>query len=159
RNVAPLDLLALDYLTRRYGLPRIGFTNDLGQWLRPTEQARRTRRQGPAARLRETLAAGESAVLFLKGPPAMRNRASPTHRGRTEGEELLRVLIDSERSRPRDGKRGEIMMVPQIFVWTQRPERLGFSVVDTLFGPSDFPGELRAAAQVLFNYKNGVVRS
>src|SRR5262249_25072181 len=113
------------------------------------------RKLPPAARLRETLAAGESAVLFLKGPPTMLDRASPTHRGRTEGDALLHALIEAERVRAQ----GAIAMVPQTFVWTQRPERLGFSIVDPLFGPSEFPGELRATAQVLLNYKNCVVRA
>src|SRR5512140_369062 len=35
RNVSLLDLLALDHLTRRFGLPRIGFANELGAWLGP----------------------------------------------------------------------------------------------------------------------------
>ena len=35
RNVSLLDLLALDHLTRRFGLPRIGFANELGGWLGP----------------------------------------------------------------------------------------------------------------------------
>src|SRR5580692_7662585 len=35
RNASLLDLLALDHLTRRLGLPRIGFANELGGWLGP----------------------------------------------------------------------------------------------------------------------------
>ena len=51
------------------------------------------------------------------------------------------------------------MLVPETLVWTSRPERLGFSLVDTLFGSADFPGELRAAGQLLFNHKNSVIRA
>src|SRR5262245_42776639 len=33
RNLSFLDFLALDHLTKRYGLPRIQFANDLGLWV------------------------------------------------------------------------------------------------------------------------------
>ena len=33
RNLSFLDFLALDHLTKRYGLPRIRFANDLGLWV------------------------------------------------------------------------------------------------------------------------------
>src|SRR5437868_14400061 len=36
RNVSLLDLLALDHLTRRFELPRLGFANELGAWLGPS---------------------------------------------------------------------------------------------------------------------------
>jgi glycerol-3-phosphate O-acyltransferase len=57
------------------------------------------------------------------------------------------------------GSPAEVVIVPQTLVWTSRPERLGFSLVDTLFGSAEFPGELRAAGQLLLNHKNTVVRA
>ena len=33
RNLSFLDFLALDHLTKRHGLPRIRFANDLGLWV------------------------------------------------------------------------------------------------------------------------------
>src|ERR1700759_1088214 len=33
RNLNFIDFLALDHLTKRYGLPRIRFANDLGLWV------------------------------------------------------------------------------------------------------------------------------
>ncbi len=149
RNVSMLDLLALDHLMGRFGLPRVGFANELGAWLGP-----RRFWQAPPSRLRATLASGESAVLFMKRHPSVIPSASGTHRGRNEGDDLLRVLIETQRQTDH-----EIMMVPETLVWTQRPERLGFSVVDTLFGSADFPGELRAAGQLVLNYKNCVLRA
>jgi glycerol-3-phosphate O-acyltransferase len=149
RNVSLLDLLALDHLTRRYGLPRIGFANELGGWLGPEAL-----RKHPPERLRETVQAGRSALLFMKRHPSVLARVGASHRGRNEGDELLRVLIEQQRA-----MRGEIMLVPQTLVWTYRPERLGFSLVDTLFGSADFPGELRAAGQLLFNHRNSVIRA
>lgn len=149
RNVSLLDLLALDHLTRRFGLPRIGFANELGAWLGPEAL-----RGSAPERLRETVAAGGSALLFMKRPPTVLARASATHRGRNEGSELLRVLVELQRSMA-----GEIVLVPQTLLWTHQSERLGFSLVDTIFGSADFPGELRAAVQLLANYKSSVVRA
>ncbi len=90
----------------------------------------------------------------MKRPPSVLSRAGATHRGRSEGDDLLRVLIALQRATS-----AEIIMVPQTLVWTSRPERLGFSIVDTLFGSADFPGELRAAGQLLLNHKNTVIRA
>ena len=149
RNVSMLDLLALDHLMKRFGLPRVGFANELGAWLGPPRFWRT-----PSLRLRETLASGEAAVLFMKRHPSVIPSMSGTHRGRNEGDDLLRVLIETQRQTDH-----EIMMIPETLVWTQRPERLGFSVVDTLFGSADFPGELRAAAQLVLNFKNCVLRA
>ncbi|MFT3774986.1 MAG: 1-acyl-sn-glycerol-3-phosphate acyltransferase [Minicystis sp.] len=149
RNVSLLDLLALDHLTRRFGLPRIGFANELGAWLGPE-----LLRGAAPERLCATVRAGGSALLFMKRPPTVLSRVGAAHRGRNEGSELVRVLVEQQRAMG-----GEIMLVPQTLLWTQRPERLGFSLVDTVFGSADFPGELRAAGQLLFNYKNSVVRA
>lgn len=151
RNVSLVDLLALDYLTRRHGLPSIGFANELGAWLEPGLSLAR---KGPDDKIREALRSGRSAVLFLKRPPDMLARRSATHRGRSEGDEPLRALIDMQRSGERD-----VILLPQTFVWTKRPERRGFSLVDTLFGPVEFPGDLRAAVQFLMNHKHGVIRA
>ena len=53
-----------------------------------------------------------------------------------------------------------MQVIPQLFyVWTHRPERLGFSLVDAALGPAEFPGELRSAGQLLFNRKNCAVRA
>jgi glycerol-3-phosphate O-acyltransferase len=149
RNVSLLDLLALDHLTRRLGLPRIGFANELGGWLGPEA----LRGSGPEL-LRATVQAGRAALLFMKRPPTVLARAGAAHRGRSEGDDLLRVLIEHHRATG-----AEIMLVPEILVWTSGPERFGFSVVDTLFGSADFPGELRAAGQLLLNHRHAVIRA
>jgi glycerol-3-phosphate O-acyltransferase len=149
RNVSLLDLLALDHLTRRFGLPRIGFANELGGWLGPEAL-----RGSPPERLREAVRAGRSAILFMKRPPTVLSRVGAAHRGRSEGDDLLRVLLAEQRAHG-----AEIMMVPETLVWTQRPERLGFSFFDTVFGSADFPGEIRSAGQLLFNHKSTVIRA
>lgn len=153
RNVSVLDYLALDYLTHERDLPAIGFVNELPAAISPKPERGV---QTHAAQLRATLAAGRSAALFVKRGPPRADFSGSARRGRSgEGKMLLRSLIELQRDAP--GL--EIMMLPQTFVWTQRPERRGFSVVDTLFGPADFPGDLRMAAQFLLNYKNCRLRA
>lgn len=150
RNVSLVDLLAIDHLTRRFDLPRIGFANELGAWLGPERL-----RGSSAERLAETLRRGESAVLFMKRPPSVLSRVgSATHRGRSEGDDLMRVILSLHRATGIS-----IVMVPETLVWTQRPDRLGFSVVDTIFGSADFPGEIRAAGQLLVNHAHCVIRA
>src|SRR3954454_23962809 len=77
RNLSFLDFLALDHLTKRYGLPRIRFANDLGLWvLEPMGKGwlRALRRKPPSEsgdELADVIRDGGSAALFLKRPPAM----------------------------------------------------------------------------------------
>lgn len=151
RNISLIDLLALDYLTRRYSLPPLGFANELSAWIEPPMQALR---EPPEARLKRSLLDGKSAVLFMKKPPHMLAGKGPTKRGRSEGDELLRALLDVQARGQLD-----VILVPQTFVWTKRPDKRGFSLVDTLFGPAEFPGDLRAATQFVLNFSHGVVRA
>ena len=138
RNVSLLDYLALDHLTRRFDLPRIGFVNEL-----PSSIA-------PKSTLERTIIQGRSAALFLKRPP---QRSDLTGRGRSEGAALLESLIALQTAER------DIMLMPQTFVWTQRPEKRGFSLTSALFGPADFPGELRQAALAFLNYDNCLLRA
>ncbi len=152
RNVSILDYLALDFLTHKYDLPRIGFVNELPASIGPRPPRAAT---SPAAQLRAAIETNGAAALFVKRGPARADRRQTTRGRAKEGDTLLSSLLALQSERPER----EIMMMPQTFVWTQRPERRGFSVVDTLFGPADFPGELRMAAQFLLNYKNCRLRA
>jgi glycerol-3-phosphate O-acyltransferase len=155
RNVSLLDLLALQHLSERFGLPEIAFANDFEEVLSsPPARGLFGRREEPAARLRRAVESGKSAVLFLKRAPGVIERASTTHRGKTEGDALLEALVDIVRTGPR-----EVLLVPETLVWTLRPERLGFSLRDFLFSPAEFPGEVRALAQLGANHEHVVVRA
>ncbi|AKT37013.1 1-acyl-sn-glycerol-3-phosphate acyltransferase [Chondromyces crocatus] len=158
RNVSLVDLLALHAFTRRFGLPSLGFANDLGAWVQAPGLS--FRQPTPGERIRQALEAGHSAVLFLKRPPErLLPRPGSVQRGRSEGDAPLRALIALQREARAAGRALDIPLVPQTFLWTQRPGNLRISFTDTLFGPAEFPGELRAAAQVLLNYKHCVVRA
>src|SRR5882757_7239438 len=108
RNLSFLDFLALDHLTKRHGLPRIRFANDLGLWvLEPMGKgwlhALRHRNRGQAAEeLVDVIREGGSAALFLKRPPAMMGltggKVGP-RRSRSEGDELIRALFELQRRR------------------------------------------------------------
>jgi glycerol-3-phosphate O-acyltransferase len=163
RNLSFLDFLALDHLTKRYGLPRIRFANDLGLWvLEPMGKGwlralRRKPRGESADELTDVIRDGGSAALFLKRPPAMLGltgaKVGP-RRSLSEGDDLIRALFDLQRKR-----REPILLVPQVFVWTKLPDRRQGSVVDALLGTREWPGKIRTTVQFLKNYNNVVLRA
>src|SRR5579862_9551523 len=96
RNLSFVDFLALDYLTKRLGLPQVRFANDLGLWvLEPMgrgwlEALRPRREDDEVARLRQAIDGGFSAALFLKRPPTLLDPRAPVQaRGKTEGDAFL----------------------------------------------------------------------
>jgi glycerol-3-phosphate O-acyltransferase len=149
RHASSLDFLALDHVTRHHGFPEIGFANELPNALRPAA-FRWKRRASDREELIAALRGGKSAMLFLQQPP---ERVGGVRR-KNEGTELLDAVLDLQRREPERA----ITFVPLLFVWTRRAERRGFSLVDSLFGPADFPGELRQLGQVLGNYQRGELR-
>jgi len=162
RNLSFLDFMALDHLTHRHGLPGLGFANDLGLWvLEPfaetwSEAVFNAKQMPPPERLTEVIESGGSAALFLKRPPTLLEKAT---RGRrravsSEGDTLVKALFDLQRGIDRP-----IMLVPQVFVWSKRPESLEPSLVDFVLGPRDWPGRVRLAVQFLLNYKHVMLRA
>jgi glycerol-3-phosphate O-acyltransferase len=156
RNQSFVDFLALDHLTKRFNLPPIRFAQDLGLWiLEPMGRgwlSAAFRRTEPSVedRLRDALSAGGSGVLFLKRPPTILEGARGVRgRGISEGDEALRAILRLQRTRERP-----ILLVPQTFVWTKRPDRRGAGALDLLFGPRDWPGMARTVSQALMNYRN-----
>jgi len=178
RNLNPIDCLALDHLTKRYDLPRIGFANELpfplfvrapngsgSRWpylsralsLGPSLLGFGKTAQSAPAELRAALAQHGSAVLCLKRAPSMLDIAyGSTHgRGLKEGDELLHALIELQRENPQQ----PVLLVPQVFLWTNRPDTLGLSPLDTLLGPREWPSSLRALGQLLYNYRHVAMRA
>ncbi len=162
RNLNFIDFFALDHLTKRYGLPQVRFVNDLGLgvlapmgkgWLNALVPARDVT---PSDELRDALANGGSAMLFLKRPPGMMDVAAGTSRGRglKEGDELMETLIGLQRARDRP-----ILLVPQVFVWTNRPDTRGTHPLDGILGPREWPHPLRTAGQFLYNRKHVALKA
>lgn len=172
RNLSFVDFLALDYLTKKLGLPQVRFANDLGLWVlepmgRGWFSALRPRSENEDVdRLRQAVDGGFSAALFLKRPktllepqPVARRRnwfSKPLplpSRGKAEGDAYLRELLDAQRASARP-----ILLVPQVFVWTRSADAQQQNVVDALFGPREWPGKLRTVAQFLANFRSVTLR-
>jgi glycerol-3-phosphate O-acyltransferase len=160
RNLNPVDFLALDHLTKRYDLPRVRFVSDLPWGVAHPFQGLRhlpLRRQAtPPQQLRAALDEGGSAALFLKRPPSVLDVASGASGGRglKEGDELIRTLIDLQHENERP-----VLLIPQVFLWTNRPDTHGSHPLDTFFGPREWPSSLRTLSQFVYNYKHVLLRA
>jgi glycerol-3-phosphate O-acyltransferase len=165
RNLNLVDYLALDYLTKRYDLPQIRYVNDLrlgplnpmgkgglfSGWL-----SRATSPSAPNA-LAAALAAGGSAALFLKRPPSPIDVASGSlraSRGLPESDDHIRTLIELQAGRDKP-----ILLVPQLFIWTSRPDTQGTQLLDFVLGPREWASSLRTAGQLLYNYRHVELRA
>jgi glycerol-3-phosphate O-acyltransferase len=157
RSLSFVDFLALDYLTKRYSLPNVRFANDLGLWIlepmgRGWLNALRPRTpEGDAADLERAVKSGASAALFLKRPPGPLEGSG---RGRIEGDHLLRALLDVQRRSER-----RILLVPQVFVWSRSAGQRGSSAIDAVFGPAQWPGQVRSTLQFLANFRHATLRA
>lgn len=157
RNLSFVDFLALDHLTRRFNLPRVRFANDMGLWLlepmgRGWLRALQKRTEiDDAEDLRRTIARGCSAALFLKRPPSLLDASS---RGQVEGDAFVRTLLDVQRTQA-----APILLVPQVFVWTRRPDEARHTAMDAILGPREWPGKVRTVAQFLLNYRHVTLRA
>ncbi len=157
RSLSLLDFLCLDFLLKRFALPLVRFVNDFGLWiLEPFKGGRRCvmRRQVPEeVALSEAVRGGYSALLFLRRPPPLARRLR-NRRGEAFEADLLLQLIQVQRRQDRS-----ILLVPQTFVWSKRPNRAQATFTDLLFGPTEWPGRLRVLFQFLFNYRNALLRA
>ncbi|MEN9580447.1 MAG: hypothetical protein RJA70_3456 [Pseudomonadota bacterium] len=163
RNLNLIDFLALDHLTKRLGLPQVRFANDLGlgvfnplgkSWLSTFLPADPS---APAEQLKQALGVpGGSAVLFLKRPPTVLDVVSGASGGRglREGDALMGALIQVQRESERP-----ILLVPQVFVWTKRPDTRGTRPLDRLFGPREWPSAARVIGQFLSNPSGVALRA
>lgn len=157
RSLNVVDFLALDYLTKRHGLPQIRFVNDLGLWiLNPLGKgwlnAVLPRSSvTPRDELEDALRHGDSAALFLKRPPSVLDVAAGANRGRglSEGDALVQSLFELQRQSEQP-----ILLVPQVFVWSKFPDQRGSEPLDFLLGPREWPTPTRTIAQFLYNYKH-----
>lgn len=155
RNESLVDVLALERIVKRFDLPPLRFAQDtnlgllepLGRgWVSSLLQRGETVGQ----RLERALEGGGSALLFLKRPPTLLDTSwGARMRGKSEGDEALQALIQLHRRKGRS-----VLLVPQTFVWSRRPDSHGAGVIDLLLGPREYPGTLRMAAQFLMNFRH-----
>jgi glycerol-3-phosphate O-acyltransferase len=157
RNLSFVDFFALDYLTKRYMLPQVRFANDLGLWVlepmgRGWLSALERRKEGTDADdLRRAVSEGSSAALFLKRPAGL---GSVARRGKIEGDPYLRALFEAQRAQEQP-----ILIVPQVFVWSKRPDQARHSLIDSVLGPREWPGKVRTVLQFMANYRDVALRA
>ena len=157
RNLSFVDFFALDYLTKRLELPQVRFANDLGLWiLEPMGRGwlhalKRRTEASDVHDLTRAVSSGASAALFLKRPANLLERS---HRGKSEGDAFIRALFDVQRATDKP-----ILLVPQVFVWSKRPDAKEQNVLDGVFGTREWPGSLRTVTQFLANYRHVTLRS
>jgi glycerol-3-phosphate O-acyltransferase len=156
RNLSPVDFFALDYLTKRHKLPQVHFANDLGLWVlepmgRGWLNALARDDATDAEDLRLAVSSGASAALFLKRPPTL---LEPGSRGRIEGDQFLRTIIEVQRQSARP-----ILLVPQVFLWSKHGDEAKHNAFDALLGPREWPGKIRTLGQFLANYRNVTLRA
>ncbi|HSY25090.1 MAG TPA: 1-acyl-sn-glycerol-3-phosphate acyltransferase [Polyangiaceae bacterium] len=158
RNLSLVDFLALDYLTKRHDLPRIRFANDLGfrvfEPIRMRGWQNALRPPSPedeATNLVHAVSSGASAALFLKRPPHLFEGSA---RGQIEGDHLISALLRLER-----GGTARVLLVPQVFVWSRTAGTRGGNLASAVFGPSEWPGNLRSVAQFLGNRGHATLRA
>ncbi|HSC87359.1 MAG TPA: 1-acyl-sn-glycerol-3-phosphate acyltransferase, partial [Polyangiaceae bacterium] len=165
-NLNWLDFLALDYLTKREGLPPIRYVNDLGLWLLnpdgPNVRGQGlwnmllpNQRENPESQLRDAVENGGSAALFLKRPPSVLDVASGASGGRglREGDALISSIFRLQRESARP-----LILVPLLFVWSKAPDKLGGGPVDFVLGPRIWPSPARALGQLASNWKHASLR-
>lgn len=162
RNLSFIDFFALDYLTKRLGLPEVRFANDLGLWVlepmgRGWLNALKPRTESNDAEdLKRAIDMGTSAALFLKRPPRLLERIERqgAGRGQIEGDVFLRTVIEAQRTHNRP-----ILLVPQVFLWTKHGDEVRQTWLDATLGPREWPGKIRAMAQLVSSYNNVTLRS
>ncbi|KAK4045125.1 hypothetical protein OUZ56_032533 [Daphnia magna] len=118
-------------------------------------------RSSPEALDRWLSAAGEersSGILFLERPATAfeQLRDGPSARGprKRAGREPLRRLLEFQRTSDRP-----VFLVPQVVVWSPRPEARDPGIVDAVFGPRDFPGAVRAITTFAAHHQDVVIRA
>jgi glycerol-3-phosphate O-acyltransferase len=155
-NLNIADFLALDYLTRRHGLPPVRFVNDAYLSLLHPGTGQSVvdllLPQSKPAELRTAIAQGGSPVLFLRRPSSGLEPAPGGGRGGLE-DELMYTLFELQRQRS-----DPVLLVPQVFVWTKRPEPHGVHPAELLLEPREWPGALLAVGQFLVNYRHAALK-
>lgn len=155
RSESLVDVLALSHLVKRFDLPPLRFAQDANLGLleplgRGWVTALLQRGETVAQRLERALDGGGSALLFLKRPPAFLDTSwGARMRGKSEGDEALRALMALHRRKGRS-----ILLVPQTFVWSRKPDTRGADLIDLALGSREYPGAIRTVMQFLINYRN-----
>jgi glycerol-3-phosphate O-acyltransferase len=145
RSAGWLNLSFIRWLARRLAFPGLGAALGLGRlsrlWLA---------RRGTRAALREAVSSRAPALLFLRRPSVF--RAKGVGASDRAGDPFA-ALIELQRTLPHP-----IFLVPILYVWSRRPQRLKPSLIDIVLGSPEAPGALATSVAFLRNYDRAFVR-
>ncbi len=159
RTVSLLDFLYLNFVCIVRGLPLARFANEIFStpWgtlrsaLRTLKaKVRRRREKGPlpdpvaSGYLADLVAAGHPAVLFMRRRDAWRHHLG--HRPPQVAVTTALVAAQRRLHRP-------IFLIPQVLVWSRRPDAQQRTFLDVLFGNRDDPGPLRHLGRFLLHHR------
>ena len=157
-----LDYLYFNWVFLKLGLPLAWFTN--GIRLFESLVVRRVMKvlgllfaflfgrvrlpKSDVASLRESVERERSAMIFLKKARAILQWGDVVYK-----EELLAELIALQRQSTRP-----IILLPQILIWKQKPDRYKRSIFDLVFGHPDAPGRVRKLINFVLNHRKAFVQ-
>jgi glycerol-3-phosphate O-acyltransferase len=145
RSAGWLNLSFIRWLVRRLALPAVGAAVGLGAFWRLLLAGR-----GTAAALRAAVAARAPALVFLRRPSVFHAKGIGAERGQ---DDPFAVLVRSQASLPHP-----IFLVPILYIWSRRPQRLKPSLIDIVLGSPEAPGIMATSVAFLRNYHRAFVR-
>jgi len=145
RSAGWLNLSFVRWLVRRLGLAALGAALGLGPIFRTL-----IGRRGTLGALRAAVGAHAPSLIFLRRPSVFHAKGVA---GANGGEDPFRVLCEMQRAGGRP-----IFLVPILYVWSRRPQRLKPSLLDLVLGSPEAPGTLATSIAFLRNYQRAFVR-
>lgn len=95
-----------------------------------------------ASALMQTVAAGSTALLFLRRPVTLINRSE------SYSEKHVEALLALQRQTARP-----ILLLPESLLWATRAAGLRRTIIDSIFGDREAPGRLRELLGFLWTYE------
>ena len=145
RSAGWLNLSFIRWLVRRLGLATLGAAIGLGRVFRTL-----IGRRGTLGALRAAVGAHAPSLIFLRRPSVFHAKGIP---GVDGGGDPFRVLCEMQQSGGRP-----LYLVPILYVWSRRPQRLKPSLLDLVLGSPEAPGTLATSIAFLRHYQRAFVR-
>ncbi len=161
RTASLLSFLYLNFVCIVRDLPLARFANDLegGPWSKLKSMYRRAKAYlGLGEESKEALvssrhlsrlvAGGHPVLLFMRRRDSWRYAVS----GRPPQVEVMTALVEAQRRMERP-----ILLIPQVMVWTRRPDRESRTLLDVLFGHREDPGPIRHLGRFLMHHRRAAL--
>ncbi|MGQ0503929.1 MAG: 1-acyl-sn-glycerol-3-phosphate acyltransferase [Myxococcaceae bacterium] len=146
RTTAWINFIYLTWALITRGLPPVRAVVNLRRWL--TRPWRKTAQRGDfEVRFTYARRNGGSGLIFL------RESAFGSTRGKRMTEDPFPALVEMARKGDRP-----VFLVPELFVWEKRNQRLKPALIDYIFGSPEAPGFLHTVLAFWRNYKRAQFR-